>query len=88
MTSTSGNRAAACSNPASTTDRSGTTRDCELAQAPSCDARGRLAKYSSVSARSALRTAPHTTTCRCSGYHGKTRLAYGLVSASAPLRER
>ncbi|BCJ58897.1 hypothetical protein Jiend_23190 [Micromonospora endophytica] len=86
--STSANRSAAARYASSSAARSGSTDDWALAHAPSREPRGRLAKYASVSARSTGSTEPATTTCRCMGNHGNTRLAYGLVSASAPLRDR
>src|SRR5690606_32303377 len=83
-----GNRSAAAAYAASSCRRELSTRDCGLAQAPSWAPRGRRAKYASTSGRGTCCTLPHTTTCRCSGGQWKTRLAYGLASASVALRDR
>lgn len=81
------NRSAAARYASSRAARCGITRDWSLAQAPSWEPRGRSAKYASVAARSIRSTRPATTTCRCMGNQGNTRLAYGLAATSAPLRE-
>jgi hypothetical protein len=73
--------------PASTAARPATTWDCGLAQAPSCEPRGREPKYSSVSARGTRSTGPTTITWRCMAIQGKSRLAYGFSASSSPLRD-
>ena len=80
-----GRRPASASSSAA---RSGTTCDCGLAQAPSWEPRGRVAKYASVSARSTRSTRPgddHLPLHREPREDQAART--GCRPASAPLRD-
>src|SRR5215203_6851907 len=64
-----------------------TSLDCDDAQAPSWEARGRLAKYSSDSDRGTRSALPSTRTCRYNGYQPKSSATYEDSAISAALRD-
>jgi hypothetical protein len=74
-----------CSSRSTNTERSPITCDCGEAHAPSCDSRGRDAKYSSLCDSATLRTEPRTRTWRCKSSHEKTADATGCDSSCALL---
>ena len=59
---------------------------CE-AQAPSCEARGRTAKYAATSAGDSGSATPSTRTCRSRSCQGNSSAVRGSAASARPLRE-
>ena len=82
------NCALTSSNRRSSTSRPSITLDCSLHQAPNCEDRGRVLKYSVTSLRATSSTRPITTTWRCMANQGKTAATCGFCASSVLLRDR